>query len=604
MTQAMHPKAPALAVHVGITGHRDLSHPWELSVVEARIGEILEVIRQLVHKRFERDGEREGRRYYADALPVLRFVSVLHEGADRLAAHVATRQGYQVQCVVPFTQVDLLGPAAVVAARSQLRSVLEAPGTTVLELVGGQEHEDQARMSASRLMLAHLDVLIAVWDGIPRTKKGRVDDVVVEACDHDILVLRVAKDVSHPIEIYWRDKPGDPAWQDGLDLHLRNLLQPPKSPVDEPNWWQPAYWIPRPLRDLDGFLTEYPRRYELGAVFSLVRKALGSVGVRWPRVLVKSYDESARANLQESVVREALPFAASIDEAFWPHYVWADKLADYFAGWYRISFLLRYILAVAAVVTVAWAGDFALWFQVAVNVAIVATFLIANVRYWHERWVDYRLLAELIRQSRLLAHLGRALSLARLPAHQRHSEAGWVKWYIRGIVRAHGIIPTGIMKFDDLRTYAEYLRAFLAGQADYHTGNSNTCLKAAARLKRWSQRLFLVSLGVALFRLSPLATYMVWHGHDLLKFLATILPALAAAMSGFNSQAEFKRIGQRSGAMCAILSELRERAEALKAADNLTLGRLNSVVDEAASVMVNEPLDWRVVVLAKSLNFS
>ena len=58
---------------------------------------------------------------------------------------------------------------------------------------------------------------------------------------------------------------------------------------------------------------------------------------------------------------------------------------------------------------------------------------------WQERWTEYRLLAELIRELRFLVPLGGGKPLPRMPAHMAvygDPARTWMYWHMRAIARA------------------------------------------------------------------------------------------------------------------------------------------------------------------------
>jgi hypothetical protein len=94
----------------------------------------------------------------------------------------------------------------------------------------------------------------------------------------------------------------------------------------------------------------------------------------------------------------------------------------------------------------------------------------------------------------------------------------------------------------------------------------------------------------------------------MLTFFAAFLPALGAALAGIANQGEFRRIARRSMAMKEQLDRFLREAAVVR-------GRLHSGAiapaqsfDEAAALsadaarlLINEVLDWRVVVLDRPL---
>lgn len=91
------------------------------------------------------------------------------------------------------------------------------------------------------------------------------------------------------------------------------------------------------------------------------------------------------------------------------HYAWADGLANHYADNYRSAFLVNYCAGALAVVfafaSFALEKSAAPW-SLAANVMefllillIVAVYCVSRSKHWHERWIDYRLLAEHLRQN-------------------------------------------------------------------------------------------------------------------------------------------------------------------------------------------------------------
>ena len=100
-----------------------------------------------------------------------------------------------------------------------------------------------------------------------------------------------------------------------------------------------------------------------------------------------------------------------LKNALAPRYAWADALAVHFSHLYRNAYVLSYLLAAAAVL-IAVAGAYVenpiLKLVLVALELFVVVMIIQLVRYgsknaWHERWIDYRLIAESLRYGRFLA---------------------------------------------------------------------------------------------------------------------------------------------------------------------------------------------------------
>jgi hypothetical protein len=120
------------------------------------------------------------------------------------------------------------------------------------------------------------------------------------------------------------------------------------------------------------------------------------------------------------------------------------------------------------------------------------------------------------------------------------------------------------------------------------------------RLHRWALLLFAITIvGVAFNLLVPLATSHEpdWMGRWLIM-VSAFFPALGAALATINNQGEFARLQRRSRAMTQGLIVVQKHLAAL--ADQtagLTLAPVTALAAQMAAMMVDENIDWRIVVL-------
>ena len=78
---------------------------------------------------------------------------------------------------------------------------------------------------------------------------------------------------------------------------------------------------------------------------------------------------------------------------------------------------------------------------VLVMVIVVVT-LWGRHQRWHQRWMDYRALAEEFRQVQFLSLLGLSTSSVKVPTHLEPGDPRnkWFGWYFRAISREQGLI--------------------------------------------------------------------------------------------------------------------------------------------------------------------
>ena len=84
---------------------------------------------------------------------------------------------------------------------------------------------------------------------------------------------------------------------------------------------------------------------------------------------------------------------------------------------------------------------------------------------------------------------------------------------------------------------------------------------------------------------------------DWLILVSAFFPALGAALASINNQGEFARLQRRSRAMASGLTALRRELDTVAAGPDPTLGQVASIAARTAGMMIEETVDWRIVVL-------
>ncbi|MGW4212532.1 hypothetical protein ACWEIJ_31395 [Lentzea sp. NPDC004789] len=139
-------------MRIGITGHTNLV-PECIPAVQAAIAEVLaELGRPLVG------------------------VTCLAPGADQVFARAVLELGGQVEVVLPALDYrDKLKPHQL-AEYDELRAA-----ATVVSVLPHMSSGRLAYVAANERMLASVEMLVAVWDGVPAQGKGGTADVVEQA---------------------------------------------------------------------------------------------------------------------------------------------------------------------------------------------------------------------------------------------------------------------------------------------------------------------------------------------------------------------------------------------------------------------------------------
>lgn len=140
---------------------------------------------------------------FADDAPVLRAISPLAEGTDRVFAEQALALGWDLCCVMPFPQAeyekDFVGATALEKdSLNRFRSILDEAAQAgrlhCLELDGvrGSSGDNNPYGSGGRVVVGLSDLLIVVWDGdMTQDKIGGTAETLAAAKKAGVPVVAV-----------------------------------------------------------------------------------------------------------------------------------------------------------------------------------------------------------------------------------------------------------------------------------------------------------------------------------------------------------------------------------------------------------------------------
>lgn len=583
------PKA-AFALTVGITGHRLEALPPELvPAIGDHLATSLEMLRSEALALFRREAE-----FFSSREPVFTLVSPLASGVDQITARIALDAGWKLQAVLPLGRRDYAAMQDEASA-AELGQLLDA-AECVLELPGDAADPLDAYVMAGRATVAHCDLLIAVWDGLPARGRGGTAETIDLALVRGTPILHIPVGRQTQPMLLWSafdpavvTRPGDhaqarPVSPEQVDRALTALLAPPRSRAERDFYRRfiaerPYSWRPR---------IEYPLLMTLAGAHRLSRADLTSA----PGV------DSTRA--EWAVYRAQCIGCHGVNariDALEEAYNWADRLATHFAQTYRSGHVFNFLLAATGVLiglsglvadTDPMMSAFA---ELAIIVAVVANTLVGSRRCWHQKWLDYRQLAERLRPMRSLKLLGIAApdppGSAAEPVASR-----WVDWYAAGIWRVAGC-PAGVLTPSSAAALSSAIAEREVGpQIAYHR-------KAAAQSRRFDDRLeavalalffaaIIVSLGVIVAL--QVAPAWVAERSDAITFLSAGLPAVGTAIFGIRVHGDYGNVAARSGNTATLL----ERVAAELSAGPL-LDRSADLTEQAARIMLQDLDQWRLV---------
>ncbi|HEX4960573.1 MAG TPA: hypothetical protein VF173_07020 [Thermoanaerobaculia bacterium] len=637
----LHPPAVQMTVRVGVTGHRSKA----LNALEADETVLRDSIRKVLRRicTIAEDILQESKQAYAPGKPVLRVISPLAEGSDRLVAEEALSLkglNYELQTPLPFAQDEYEVDFETEESRSQFRSLLKQSAASFI-LDGTREGAELAYAAVGQVVLRQSDVLIAIWDGKAAKGSGGTGNIVKDALVRKIPTVLIEASPPHSISLLDElSESGEPKSIRSLDeivtitkkqrkpgfftplkyalfpskerkksitttlfeARLRNILSQPQE---------------EQMKMLRRFLTEQQPQFRAAFLYRLFCRVFVS---SWniPKCEVAPFDTDhekdwlAKPSSQETMNTQV---HAQIEKHYRKPFVWSDVIADMCADRYRSSFVAVYLLGALAVLS-AFLGappdrfpalitgitNVEEWFYLElVCIGGIATLVLLNkLFHWRERWIDYRLLAEGLRQMRALALFARVTPTFEVPAHLSDDapDPTWFNWYFRAVVRSAGLLQASIT--------GEYLKECRAGliseigsQVKYHLKNARRHEALHRRLHRLSLSLFVITLLACLLHL----WYRGNHGGGgILMLCAIVLPAFGAALQGIILQGEFGRLSHRSRALNKRLTKLRNQIKT--SSHELSCQELGKLTELFSEIQILEQTDWRSVFIIKELSLT
>jgi hypothetical protein len=272
-----------------------------------------------------------------------------------------------------------------------------------------------------------------------------------------------------------------------------------------------------------------------------------------------------------------------------------------------------------------------MWARVAVLEFLMPAFIVTMYRLdnrgrYHSRWIEYRSLAEHLRQLIFLWPLGRPTRTLQFRGESASEAARftWISWYCRAVIREIGLFPA-VMTPEYLAACKSLLLDRMIGeQLRYHQGTAHRMHRVHHVLHTFANVLFFAAAVVSALHLWHLWTegHLSWsylmHGisslphnlHELpsgdthwLGVLAVFLPTVAAAAHGFLSQGDFWNLQRRSERMYHELTSLCTRLETVTSTSAaLTSEALGDAAEEASETLDDEVLNWRVFVRLKPIS--
>ncbi len=583
-TWAAFPSRCRLAMQVGVVGHRALRGA-DLPRLNELLHDVLARIASIVGETAAAD-QGAGIPLFSRDAPVLRCLSALAEGGDRLAAWQAVALGYELAAPLPFHRELYQGDFRTDESRAEFHRLL-AKASSVLELNGSREDEAAAYHAAGRVVAEQSDLMIAIWDGLPARGIGGTAQIVAEVEERGIPLIVI--DPAAPHAVRHQGLGGAPDWRSALSECLPTRLLPLGS-ANASDRLVAGGSSPQ------GFFAERVRpSYWAGVLYRLFERVL----------LVGSAAAAGMGSSRPETEPVAGDAAARLEARIAPALLAADQLAIRYANLYRASWILRYGLLVPAILG-AFVGSFGPGFlqgagfllQFASLGGVLVVWWLNQRGRWHQRFIDYRFIAEHLRQARYLALFGGTVSLPRPRPYEGSAPADWAVWYVRASIRSSGLVSAKI----DTRYLGEAGQVFgreIDGQIGFYEGRAERFAVIGRRLERLAHWLFIAGFVALLLRavVFVLTSRPNWR----MPFSAAslVIPALAPVFMGMRAQAEYARLGQRYRTMVQLLRGSKQEVEK----STHSLAALERATRGAVSVMLAEVSDWRELIKARKVSF-
>lgn len=644
------PLAP-LTLRIGVTGHR----PNKLanSRTEQLDSQVGRVLQDLYHETSRLLEIEEGRWLYEtpSGRPHIRLISALAEGSDRIVVDRAVLDrefDFELVAALPFHREEYeqyfieegLTPAPLEAFTRDLDKA-----DTVVELGGRRAEGDRAYERLGEFIVRQSDFLIAIWD--PRERdpgRGGTLDVIRRAVLEGVTVICIDAREPHEITIRAGHHQSPMLPQSESTVYSSQLLETLlrkqlvfSGLLDEPDVdndddikrraavrgrfeefvaetgieydpsTQPDYVSHSPLA------FERPRPWIWGHMFRAFVGFLAPDRVvqrqkrRWA---VPDAGHAGREGRKPLPTGRRTPAFDRIFAAFSR----ADQLAVFYSDLHRSIFMTIYIcggLALCAAAAALYFGaapiaglEARYAFSVLELLLLAIVFLLWRADHknrYHERWIEYRSVAEFLRPMIHLSLLGRTYPLNRLREQQeqvgreRLGHGGpaksWVFMYVESVLRWAGV-PA--IRIDPDGDYLRACRAFVGAnwfgeQLTYHTNNAARMHVLGTRLQWFS---FWMFWGTALMVAVKLLNGFVLHAVslDFVGLLAGVLPALGTIAFAIRNHAEFEISAQRSKSMRIRYRHWMQRLERTKETGDVDA--LVDLLDESAESALREASEW------------
>ncbi len=615
-----HPPHPGLALRVGVTGHRPNRENFASDRLAEVLGTCLCQIKNALEDALDADRQRDGARVFAAEPVRAKLICALAEGTDTIAAQSALAHGFELHVPLPFSRDETAHDYGPVEERTY-RALLDQ-ASAVFELPGSREREAASYEAVGLITARQSDLMIVVWDKEHSQGRGGTFDILNRALNAGIPALWFLPNGDGPFLL-----AADPAATvDPRDLIVRAQHN---GRLDEIAVKTLVTALVAPPENEDGcahtrladFFQETERRFP-DQIYGWMLRLLGMASPWRPGPLPR-YFALAReswAPFDQAMTEAGLHMPPAHQAVLKPRYAWAEGLAAYYGAQARAAPLRRHgltALAVAFAIGLVLLPEWDGWDrllqplfmagEILAVLGIIVSGLKSRRERWQERWFDYRLLAEELRQLRFLSLSGSRSLEAQVPPPDIDRQPGprWVNWYYRATVRELPLPHVSmdqtyldniasVMRHGEIRSQIERFRA-RARKLD-HLGARLEWLARAAFMATLVAGLTYLVLFIARDRdalIDPLADYAM----RTIILLAALLPTIGAGLTALARHDGIENARDRARATADRLERLWRSN-----GSHPSLSRVSNLTEDVARIMMTDITDWRLVHRSKPLS--
>lgn len=534
---------PAM-LRIGVTGHREL--PDE-KLVRDGVRTILDRLDRWMDDTLK----------YSDHVFVV--VSALAPGADRIVAEeVLGRAGSvpryppYLEAVLPLPEDDYIATFPTPGSKAEFLRLKNGARSTVLlkkEKATTKEERDTAYEDGGRYVVNNCDVLIVVWNGKPSAGRGGTAEIVKYADEIGQSYFWINSDTGEIVE-HWNRK-----------------------------------WLVDSLKRLDEYNGQPLGENEIEA---MVRERYGSFE---KKAIKAGISTASLGPLREDVFYK---------------YARSSLLSKRYRDRYQRTIWAVYLLAPVAVAVVAIQAilmpDIGLlsFVEPVAIFSVLILLALSRLDKWHNKWIDYRFLAERLRVAMALSAAGIRIEPFKYSSHYNLSHQSDY-WVVKAFGWVWNMLPAPVAGPMDIGSVKKFLLdTWVKSQYNFYKEKSEENEKSHRLMDMAGYGLFLITLVAAILHIILGEGQSPYEGLTpvaLLTMVGILFPAFGASIGAIAFHRDYKRNAERYGQMISPLYVIIKQIEMTE-----DRGKVLELLETANELMLKENQDWRVSILTQKLD--